>query len=216
LAVLVATSPIEPKKAIAMSDAANNRTVPEIADVLNRLDGLGKSGDQISVADIQKCLGRDAFGPTLLVIGLLALSPVGDIPGAPTILSFMTLWVAGQMAIGRNELSIPHFLATRSIKGSHVRKVVKVVRPSLRFLGYIIWSRISFLTQGPFARAIAATCVMLALMLPPLELVPFGATVPSSFITGFSIAILARDGLLALVLTGLLIGAGYFAFAQFA
>jgi hypothetical protein len=198
-----------------MSDAAYNRTVPEVVDVLNRLDGLGESGDRISLADIQKCLGRDAFGPTLLVIGLLALSPVGDIPGAPTILSFMILWVAVQMAIGRNELSIPHFLARRSIKGSHLRKVVKVVRPSLRFLGYIIWSRLSFLTQGPFARAIAAICGMLALMLPPLEFVPFGATVPSSLITGFSIAIVARDGLLALVITGLLIGAGYYAFTQF-
>jgi hypothetical protein len=56
---------------------------------------------------------------------------------------------------------------------------------------------LTFLTDGPLARAIAGTCAVLALTLPPLEVVPFGATVPSSATTGFSIDLVARDGLLA-------------------
>jgi len=50
----------------------------------------------------------------------------------------------------------------------------------------------------------------LALTLPPLELVPFGATVRSSVITGFSIALVARDGILALMSFALMIAGGYF------
>ena len=68
------------------------------------------------------------------------------------------------------------------------------MRPVSRFLGKIIWPRFAFLTQGVFARAIGAACAMLALMLPPLEVVPFGATVPSSAITAFGLALVARDG----------------------
>lgn len=45
---------------------------------------------------------------------------------------------------------------------------------------------------------------------PPLEVVPFGATVPSSAITAFAIALVARDGLLALLSLALTIGGGYF------
>ena len=86
------------------------------------------------------------------------------------------------------------------------------MRPVSRFLGKIIWPRFAFLTQGVFARAIGAACAMLALMLPPLEVVPFGATVPSSAITAFGLALVARDGLLA-SLALLLSGAGVYLLA---
>ncbi|KPP92173.1 MAG: putative ABC transporter permease component [Erythrobacteraceae bacterium HL-111] len=200
----------------SMSDDANAKLVPEVADLLDRLDDLGRSQDHVTLAEIQKCLGRDAFGPTLLAVGLLALSPIGDIPGAPTIMSFGIVLVAGQMALGRNVLSLPRFLARRTIKASRLCKMVKVVRPGLRFLSYVIRSRISFLTRGAFERAIAVICALLALTLPPLEFVPFGATVPSSLITGFALAIVTRDGLLALVIAALLIAAGYYAITHFA
>jgi hypothetical protein len=77
------------------------KSVQEVADVLDRLDELGASQERVTVDDVQECLGRDAFGPALLTLGLLALSPIGDIPGAPTIFAIFIFGVGVQMAAGR-------------------------------------------------------------------------------------------------------------------
>ena len=83
----------------------------EVADVLDRLDELGASQDRVTVEDIQACLGRDAFGPALLTLGLLALSPVGDIPGAATVFAVFHLWrSACRMAAGRATPWLPRAL----------------------------------------------------------------------------------------------------------
>jgi len=184
--------------------------VQEVADVLDRLDELGASQDRVTVEDIQACLGRDAFGPALLTLGLLALSPVGDIPGAATVFAVFIFGVGVQMAAGRATPWLPRALARRSVRGRQLCRAASLFRPVVRVLAVVIRARLTFLTEGVFARAIAATCAILALTLPPLEFVPFGATVPSSVISGFSIALVARDGLLALLSFALMIAGGYF------
>lgn len=199
-----------------MQDASNTKNIPAVGAVLDRLEELGGSGSQVTIAEIQESLGSDAFGPVLLAIGLVALSPIGDIPGSPTFLGLVIMGVAVQMAGGRENLWIPELIARRQIKASHLRRVAKVFRPCLKYLGYIIKPRLSFLTEGPFARAIASVCAILALTLPPLEFVPFGATIPSSLITSLSLAVVARDGLLALITVCTLFGAGYYALTQLA
>lgn len=99
------------------------------------------------------------------------------------------------------------------MKGRRLCQAACLFRPVARVLATIIWTRLAFLTDGLFARAIAGTCAVLALTLPPFEIVPHGATVPSSVITGFSIALVARECLLAPVSFALMIGGGYFVIA---
>ena len=98
----------------------------EVAEVLDRLNVLGASRERVTVDDIQGCLGRDAFGPTLLALGLLALSPVGDIPGAPTVLGIFIFSIGLQMAAGRKTLWIPRPLARRSVKGRRLRQAASL------------------------------------------------------------------------------------------
>jgi len=186
--------------------------VQEVAKILDRLDELGASRQRLTVDDVQEALGPDAFGPILLTLGILALSPIGDIPGASAVLGVFVFSVGVQMAAGRNKSWLPRILADRSFKGRYLRRSASLFRPVVRFLGMIIWARMTFLTEGPFARTIAIFCAILALTMPPLEVVPFGATVPASAITGFSIALVAHDGLLALLSLAFTIGGGYFIF----
>lgn len=181
----------------------------EFDKLLQQLEGATEESDRVSVADIRHRLGDNAFGPALLTLGIIALSPIGDIPGAPTVMSGFIVLIAAQLAAGRENFWLPQFLLRRSLKAGSLRRAVRLVRPVGRFLGKIIWQRVAFLTRGAFARAIGAACALLALMLPPLEVVPFGATVPSSAITAFGLALVARDGLLA-SLALLLSGAGVY------
>lgn len=53
-------------------------------------------------------------------------------------------------------------------------------------------------TRGMGRLAIAAACVAIALAMPPMELVPFTATVAGLALTAFGLALIAEDGVVAL------------------
>ncbi|MFP4274839.1 MAG: exopolysaccharide biosynthesis protein [Paracoccaceae bacterium] len=180
-----------------------------VAEVLDRLEALGTSGDRVTVDDVREALGRDAFYPALLTAGLLALSPLGDLPGGSALFGLVIVAITAQLLFGRRELWLPRRLARQSFDARRLHQTARALRPAARVLGVVVRERLSWLTRGPFARAIAGLCLVLALTMPPLEVVPFGATIPSAAITGFSIALLARDGLLALLTAALLAGGGW-------
>src|SRR5690606_36946996 len=56
-------------------------------------------------------------------------------------------------------------------------------------------------------RIAAAICILLALTVPPLELVPFATTAPMGAIAAFGLALFVRDGLLMIIAAALSGGA---------
>jgi hypothetical protein len=69
----------------------------------------------------------------------------------------------------------------------------------------VIKPRLSFLTGGLANRLVALVVVLIAFAVPPLELVPFAAALPSLAILAFGLGLIARDGLLvtiALLISG--------------
>lgn len=169
----------------------------ELEALLGQLEEAGQNLQRVSVGDLRRQLGSDAFGPALLVLALFLLSPIGDIPGAPTTLGLFILLIAGQLAAGRQSFWLPGFLLRRSMKTAHLAKAVRFIRPVGRFVGALIRPRLAFLTEGAYARGIAAVCCLLTLCLPPMEFVPFASLAPAVALTAFALALVARDGLLA-------------------
>ena len=55
------------------------------------------------------------------------------------------------------------------------------------------------MTGPPFDRIAAAACILLALTVLPLEMVPFASSVPMAAITVLGLALLTGDGLLVLI-----------------
>lgn len=192
-----------------MTSDVDGKGLAGVIAVLDRVEDLSADRDRIAVTDILDAFGRGAFGPALLLLGLLALSPLGDIPGGPSVMSIGIVIIAAEMALGRETLWLPRLLTKRSVKAERLRQIIKPLRKVLSLLGKVFKPRLTILTQGPFARLIAVMCGMLALTLPPLEVVPFGATIPSSIITILAMGLVARDGLLVLLSFALITGAAY-------
>ena len=48
-------------------------------------------------------------------------------------------------------------------------------------------------------RVIAAFCVLIALGMPPMEMIPFSANLAGAALAAFGLALIARDGVLALI-----------------
>lgn len=174
-----------------------------LTNLINKVDEHARAGDGISIGLIQQIVGRRAAGPLLLIPALVVISPLSIIPGVPTLTGLHTVLVAGQIALGRKAMWLPRWLTQRSIPGRHVEKLLKFLKPLGRRADSLVKPRAGMLVAPPLRRAGAAICVMVGLIMPVLEFVPFTSTAAASVIALYALAITARDGFLALAWAGL-------------
>lgn len=184
-----------------------------LADIVDKITTAGDGDGDISVGEIVQSVGQRSFGPMLLVPGLIVLSPISGIPGVPTLGAVAVLLIAGQMLIGRKCFWIPGFLSRRKVSQDRMQKARKFLMPIARFVDRLVGPRLSFLTDRPFNYLIAVTCVLIALIMPPLEAIIFANVVTSAAISAFGLALVARDGILAVIAFVLTGGSLYFLFS---
>ena len=179
----------------------------DLQGILTALERAARSnGAKVSVGEIVETLGPRSFGPLLLIAGLLGMTPVSAIPTAPTILAVVVILIAGQLALGRDSIWIPRWLAKMSVRASRFRKAMRTARKPARVADRVVRPRLTVLT-GPIADRIAAlACVLIALCVPPLELLPFVAFFPSLAIFAFGLALVARDGVLVAIALAVTVG----------
>ncbi|MGR3464213.1 exopolysaccharide biosynthesis protein [Limimaricola sp.] len=167
-----------------------------VEDILDRLAQEGRDDDRATVGDVTGALGNRGFGPFLFVPALIEVSPIGGVPGVPTLLALIIALFAVQIVLGRDEMWLPGFLERRSVSGDKLCAAADKLRGIGRWLDRWFHGRLKALT-GPKASRIAGIAVLLmCLTVPPLELVPFASTAPMAAIAAFGLAMTLRDGLL--------------------
>lgn len=166
-----------------------------------------EAGEKISIGLVQQIAGQRAAGPLLLLPALLVISPLSIIPGIPTIVGINTILVAGQVALGREQVWLPDWLRKRCLLAKHGKKLAGFLKPVTKVADGIVRRRFRFLTSAPMRRVGAAICVLVGAIMPVLEFVPFTSTWAAAIIAVYALAITARDGFLALAWVGLVLGA---------
>jgi hypothetical protein len=179
------------KKAKAAAKRPEN-----LEDLLTELARIGGTAT-VSVRDVLDALGRRSFAPLLLLISLLGFSPIGVTPGGPTVLAAFIVLIAGQLAIGSHRVWLPAFMLDWCIGGARLKKAATVLKPFGRMTDKVIRPRLTALTGPPFAGVVGVICVMIALTVPPLELLPLVDMPLWGALVAFSLALFAHDGLLA-------------------
>lgn len=154
---------------------------------------------RVCVSDLMDAIGERSFGPLMLVPSLIAVSPVGAIPGLPAITSVVIVLVSAQILVRHEHVWIPGWLARRSIDAGKMEKGLTKFKPVARFVDHMLLPRMPWLTRGPFFYLIALLCLLIGLVTPILELVPLGGIPPNAAVVAFSLAIVARDGVWALL-----------------
>ena len=164
---------------------------------------------RFAVGDVVEAFGERAFGPFLIILPLIEMSPIGGIPTLPTLLAFILSLVAIQLLIGRECLWLPGFIEHRSVKAERVTKGEDKLRRVTTWLDRHTGERLHYLVGKAGTKAAACVILLLCLTVPLLEFVPFASTAPMLAILAFGVGLLARDGLLmltAFVLSGLALG----------
>lgn len=171
-----------------------------LTELLQRLRTETEGIDQVSVADILNAVGERSFGPIVLIAGITTLAPlIGDIPGVPTLLGLVVLLTLGQLIFHRRSIWIPGKLARRNIGRQKLIKGLDWVDKPARFVDRWTKRRMAWLVRGPGQYLMAILCMLVAAAMPLMEIVPFSANGGGLALTAFGLAIVARDGLLALL-----------------
>ncbi len=168
-----------------------------LADVAARLCEISDGdSDEVSVGEMITGIGQRAFGPLLLVFALIALSPIGAIPGASVLLGTLIILVASQMLIGRRSPWIPRRLTRISVGRDKMRASMERIGPYLGKVDTILKPRWRAVLRPPSPRIIAALCIILAALFYPLALVPWGVAAPALAILVLSLGLTSHDGVL--------------------
>lgn len=163
-------------------------------------ESVDQEGEKISLGDVLDIIGRRSYGPVLLVAGLITLAPIiGDIPGVPTIMALIVILISVQLLIRKETFWLPAWLLDRSIKPEKLTKTLRWVRRPARFIDSYLKPRLLLFSTGIATYVIALVCMMIALVMPVMEMIPFSANGAGAALTAFGLALIARDGLLSLI-----------------
>src|SRR3954453_24175739 len=130
-----------------------------------------------------------SFGSVVLVLGLLATTPIGSmVPG------LMLAAIALQMIAGRRELVFPQFISARSLPTRFLFRVCRHAIPVMRYLETAVhprWPK-AFEAAKHFVGVVVLMLTAILLLTP----VPLSNIAPAIVIVFISLANLEEDGLL--------------------
>jgi hypothetical protein len=172
--------------------------ITSLQQLLERLDKAA-TGERVDVECMMQAVGRTSFGALLLLGGLVTLSPLDIVPGIPTIIAVAVLIVCVQLLAGRRHFWLPSWVLRRSISRHRFRQALSWLQKPARFGDRLVRPRLTALTTDAAIKVIAASCIVVALAMPVMEVVPFSANLAGIALTAFGLAVIAHDGLLALV-----------------
>ncbi|WP_308367689.1 MULTISPECIES: exopolysaccharide biosynthesis protein [unclassified Microbulbifer] len=174
----------------------------EFTSLQQLLDHIAKTArhrKRISLDMVVRAVGQRSFAPLLLLVGIILFSPLSGIPGLPTTMALLVLLVAVQLLLGRKHFWMPGWILHRSISKARLIKALYWLQSPTRVIDRWLHPRLRLLVGRTGTYVIAIICVVIALVLPIMEVVPFSATAAGLTLTAFGLALVAQDGLLAML-----------------
>ncbi|MDX1635582.1 MAG: exopolysaccharide biosynthesis protein [Marinobacter sp.] len=171
-----------------------------LEQLVNRIRDGSKDMRVVSVAATLDLVGQRSFGPLVVLAGLITLAPlIGDIPGVPTIMGILVTATIGQLLFRRQSIWLPRWLAERNVPRDKLVKGLEWLRPAARFIDRWTRPRLIVMVRRPGLDLMALCCIGVALLMPMLELIPFSANLAGLAWMAYGLAMIARDGLIAMV-----------------
>ena len=164
------------------------------AAIVTSLRDAAAEGNPVSVETILDHFDRRSLGALIMVPALLEMTPIGGIPGLPTVLALIIAIFAAQIALGREDMWLPGFITRRTVDCHKIDAAADKLAPAARWADQHFGQHLEILIRPPAPRVAAVAVLSLCLTVPPLEIVPFASTIPMATIAAFGLALLMRDG----------------------
>lgn len=175
---------------MADDDASDEKP---LSAVLRELCARG--GPTVAISDLVEAFGPRAFGAILLIFAAACALPLP--PGSSTVLGAPLVLLAPQVALGARAPWLPRAVRRRGISTRQLRQVFQKIIPSLAKVEKVSRPRLEFLFGHVGDRVIGAVCSLLALVL--ILPIPLGNLLPAAAVSLLSLALITRDGVLAVL-----------------
>ncbi len=175
-----------------------------LGELLDAVEHEARASGSISIGQIQAMAGHRAYGPLLLLPGLLAVSPLSGIPTMPSIIGVIVAIVSFQLLCGRRQFWLPARLRNAALSEEWLRQGLRFARPAARGIDRIVHRRLPALTGNASLRIAATICLLVGATMPPLEILPFMATSAGLIIALYGLALTVHDGVLMMAAHALL------------
>jgi hypothetical protein len=176
-----------------MSDPAN------LQQVLDRISESALRRRRVTFGDIIDTVGSRSFGPVLMTIGILLMSPISGIPGVPTLSGLLILFIAAQILVLDEGFWLPAWILNRPLPSDKLLKGIRFLEPAADFIDARLHARFTPVVRGPGSYLLGSVCMAIACVMPLMEVIPFSATAAGFALAVFGLAMISLDGLLALV-----------------
>ncbi len=172
-----------------------------LTDIVAELEKSAKEqgGDTVEVGHLIDALDHRGYGPAIAILPLIEISPLGGIPGFPTLLALTLAIITVRLLIGYEHFWMPDWMRRRELKSDRVFKSVEWLKPVALRIDAKLHARLSRFAGPTGRRAACIVILCLLLSVPPLEVLPFATTGPMIVIAVFGLGLLYCDGLLMLI-----------------
>jgi len=169
------------------------------------------SAEGTSVGALVHSFEDRSLGVVLVVLsGLLLIPVIGGLPGVPDALATLMLIFIVQSWLGRKGVWVPKFIAKRELGEDKLDAAIEKARPWAQRVDKVLKTRMSVLVRNRPARVlISIVCAVLAASVFVLGFVPFAMLPAAAAIFAFGLALIGRDGLLALIGYMFVAGTGF-------
>jgi hypothetical protein len=152
------------------------------------------SDPTVTLGEIIHRLGHRAFGAMFFVFAAPNWLPLP--PGTSTFLGFPLVLMTPQIIFGVRGPWLPNFIDERPLKRRQLADAFQKLIPWLQRVEKVSRPRLTFLFGPVGDRVIAFVCFLLSLIL--ILPIPLGNMAPAAAIAVFGLAMIQRDGILAL------------------
>ncbi|WP_421134458.1 exopolysaccharide biosynthesis protein [Alteromonas sp. A079] len=178
-----------------MEAAVNSMTLCEL---------LGKikpkaSAETCCFGDFWHVMEKRGFGPMLALPAFVASTPLGAIPGVPSVTGVIILLIALQILLGRRHPWLPSRLMNVEIEAHRLKTIVKTLRPHAARIDRFLVPRWFFMRHSAFRSLIALCCAACGMVMIPLELVPFVGLLPACAVLIMAVGMATDDGAVAII-----------------
>lgn len=156
-------------------------------------------GAKVTFADILQALDQRSYGPILLLPALIAVAPTGAIPGMSIVTGSIIFAVALQLFLGRQSPWLPDRFASFSFSRDRLVGIIEKSTVYTEWVDKILQPRLTVLVSFPANRIVALVCMVMALTMFPLALLPFAVAIPGTSIALLALGLTARDGLVVVL-----------------
>jgi len=166
------------------------------------------AADKMTFGEIMAAMHERGFALMMLIFVLPNCVPVPIPPGGSTVLSIPVLFLAIQMAVGKQAPWLPLWLKNKNIKRSTMALVIEKISPRMKRLEKLLKRRLFPRDPDVMEKTVGMIAVVFGLCIAiPLPMTNF---LPGVGILVMSLGLLSRDGIV--ILLGISIGTAGIAF----